>query len=118
MHRLAYSFGWEGNNEVPPGSGLIEIDLIEHDGGTLLRMTYSGLPSAAHQASHAKGWIPLYRQADQGGRRPGSRPGSGTERHPQRVRRVSVRRASLDDQSSFFNTVTWRRRRISIPCRR
>ena len=57
MHRLAYSFGWEGNDEVPPGSGLIEIDLIEQDGGTLLRMTHSGLPSAAHQASHAKGWI-------------------------------------------------------------
>ena len=57
VHRLAYSFGWEGNEEVPPGSGLIEIDLIEHDGGTLLRMTHSGLPSAAHQASHAKGWI-------------------------------------------------------------
>ena len=48
VHRLAYSFGWEGNEEVPPGSSLIEIDLIEQDGGTLLRMTHSGLPSAAH----------------------------------------------------------------------
>jgi uncharacterized protein YndB with AHSA1/START domain len=57
VHRLAYSFGWEGREKVPPGSGLIEIDLIEQDGGTLLRMTHSGLPSAAHQASHAKGWI-------------------------------------------------------------
>jgi uncharacterized protein YndB with AHSA1/START domain len=56
VHRLAYSFGWEGNEEVPPGSSLIEIDLIEHDGGTLLRMTHSGLPNAEVQASHAKGW--------------------------------------------------------------
>jgi uncharacterized protein YndB with AHSA1/START domain len=56
VHRLAYSFGWEGNDEVPPGSSLIEIDLIEQDGGTLLRMTHSGLPSAEHQASHGKGW--------------------------------------------------------------
>ena len=56
VHRLAYSFGWEGNDEVPPGSGLIEIDLIEQDGGTLLRMTHSGLPSAEHQANHGKGW--------------------------------------------------------------
>ena len=39
IHRLAYSFGWEGNEEVPPGSSLVEIDLIERDGGTLLRMT-------------------------------------------------------------------------------
>ena len=56
VHRLAYSFGWEGHETIPPGSGLIEIDLIERDGGTLLRMTHSGLPSATHQASHAKGW--------------------------------------------------------------
>ena len=27
VHRLAYSFGWEGSEEVPPGSSLIEIDL-------------------------------------------------------------------------------------------
>jgi uncharacterized protein YndB with AHSA1/START domain len=56
VHRLAYSFGWEGSEEVPPGSGLIEIDLIDRDGGTLLRMTHSGLPNAAQCASHAKGW--------------------------------------------------------------
>jgi uncharacterized protein YndB with AHSA1/START domain len=56
VHRLAYSFGWEGGEEVPPGSSLIEIDLIEQDGGTLLRMTHSGLPNVAQQASHAKGW--------------------------------------------------------------
>ena len=24
VHRLAYSFGWDGDDEVPPGSGLIE----------------------------------------------------------------------------------------------
>ena len=56
VHRLAYSFGWEGNEEVSPGPSLIEIDLIEQDGGTLLRMTHSGLPNATTQASHGKGW--------------------------------------------------------------
>ncbi|MBR1209762.1 SRPBCC family protein [Bradyrhizobium sp. JYMT SZCCT0180] len=56
VHRLAYSFGWESNDEVPPGSSLIEIDLIEKDGGTLLRMTHSGLPNEATRASHDKGW--------------------------------------------------------------
>ena len=56
MHRLAYSFGWETDEEVPPGSSLIEIDLLEQDGGTLLRMTHSGLPSAALRDAHAKGW--------------------------------------------------------------
>ena len=56
VHRLAYSFGWEGGEEVPPGSSLIEIDLIDRDGGTLLRMTHSGLPNQAQCASHDKGW--------------------------------------------------------------
>src|SRR5262245_41169726 len=46
VHRLAYSFGWEGRETMPPGSGLIEIDLIDQDGGTLLRMAHSGLPDA------------------------------------------------------------------------
>jgi uncharacterized protein YndB with AHSA1/START domain len=56
VHRLAYSFGWDGSAEVPPGSSLVEIDLIDRDGGTLLRMTHSGLPSAAQCEGHAKGW--------------------------------------------------------------
>jgi Activator of Hsp90 ATPase homolog 1-like protein len=43
---------------VPPGSSLIEIDLIDHEaGGTLLRMTHSGLPDAAACANHEQGWI-------------------------------------------------------------
>ena len=29
VHRLAYSFGWEGRDKTPPGSSLIEIDLID-----------------------------------------------------------------------------------------
>jgi uncharacterized protein YndB with AHSA1/START domain len=56
VHRLAYSFGWEEDEAMPPGSSLVEIDLIERDGGTLLRLTHSGLPDAAHQESHGRGW--------------------------------------------------------------
>ena len=56
VHRLAYSFGWEGDEEVPPESSLIEIDLIDRDGGTLLRMTHSGLPDANQCRLHAEGW--------------------------------------------------------------
>jgi uncharacterized protein YndB with AHSA1/START domain len=56
VHRLAYSFGWEGREKTPPGSSLIEIDLIDHGDGTLLRMTHSGLPDAEECASHEKGW--------------------------------------------------------------
>jgi uncharacterized protein YndB with AHSA1/START domain len=56
VHRLAYTFGWDGDDIVPPGSGLIEIDLIDRDGGTLVRMTHSGLPNAEQCAGHARGW--------------------------------------------------------------
>ena len=56
VHRLVYTFGWEGSQEVPPGSTLVEIDLIERDGGTLLRMTHSGLPNDAQCAGHSRGW--------------------------------------------------------------
>ncbi len=57
VHRLAYSFGWdEHDKNVPPGSSLIEIDLIDEANGTLLRMTHSGLPDAASCANNDKGW--------------------------------------------------------------
>jgi uncharacterized protein YndB with AHSA1/START domain len=56
VHRLVYSFGWDGDEEVPPGSSLVEIDLIPTNRGTLLRLTHSGLPDAAQCARHERGW--------------------------------------------------------------
>jgi len=56
VHRLAYSFGWDGDDDVPPGSSLVEIDLLDRDGGTLLRMAHSGLPNAAECANHERGY--------------------------------------------------------------
>ena len=56
VHRLAYRFGWDGSEVVPPGSSLVEIDLIDRDGGTLLRMAHSGLPNAEQCAGHDRGW--------------------------------------------------------------
>ena len=45
-----------GSEEVPPGSSLVEIDLLDRDGGTLLRLTHNGLPDAAQCANHDIGW--------------------------------------------------------------
>ena len=92
VHRLAYSFGWEGNEEVSPGSSLIEIDLIEQDGGTLLRMTHSGLPNATTQASHGKGWAHYLGRLTEVAAGQQSRPRPGPEWHAQRgVRMVTVK---------------------------
>jgi uncharacterized protein YndB with AHSA1/START domain len=62
VHRLAYSFGWEGRDDMPPGSSLVEIDLEEMDGGTLVRFTHSGLPSAEERARHETGWAHYLRR--------------------------------------------------------
>ncbi|MEE8272677.1 MAG: SRPBCC domain-containing protein [Alphaproteobacteria bacterium] len=55
--RLVYSWGWESVDlGVPPGSSLIEVDLVPKDNGTLLTLTHSGLPEPA-VAPHTEGWI-------------------------------------------------------------
>ena len=79
VHRLAYSFGWDDSAVVPPGSSLVEIDLIEQPDGTLLRLTHTGLPNAAECAGHAEGWAHyLGRLAEvAAGRDPGSDPWHG-----------------------------------------
>ncbi|TGP25118.1 MULTISPECIES: SRPBCC domain-containing protein [unclassified Mesorhizobium] len=56
VHRLAYSFGWEGNDKTPPGSSLVEIDLVEESGGTRVKLTHSGLADREICDSHEKGW--------------------------------------------------------------
>lgn len=86
VHRLSYSFGWDGSAEVPPGSSLVEIDLIEQPDGTLMRFTHSGLPTAQQCADHAEGWAHyLDRLAElAGGRDPGPDPWLGRKHHDDR----------------------------------
>jgi uncharacterized protein YndB with AHSA1/START domain len=82
VHRLAYSFGWEGSEEVPPGSSLVEIDLIDQPpNGTLLRLTHTGLPSAAQCENHAKGWAHYVGRLAEAaaGRDPGPDPSLGQD---------------------------------------
>ncbi len=54
--RLAYTWGWDGSNEnVAPGSSLIEIDLLPKNGSTLVCFSHSGLPAPA-VPGHSEGW--------------------------------------------------------------
>src|SRR5438445_2754750 len=82
VHRLAYSFGWEDSDVVPPGSSLVEIDLIDQDGGTLLRMTHSGLPNAEQCAAHAKGWAQILDRLAVVAAGPGSGSDPGSQPSP------------------------------------
>ena len=53
--RVVFTWGWEGNEMVPPGSSTVEIYLKPTGSGTLLRLVHRGLPQEA-VASHSEGW--------------------------------------------------------------
>ena len=55
-HRLVFTWGWDGQEGVPPGSSTIEIELATDGEGTSLRFVHKDLPSAEAVASHAHGW--------------------------------------------------------------
>jgi uncharacterized protein YndB with AHSA1/START domain len=58
--RIAFTWGWEGRDDLPPGRTLVEIELVPRDGGTLLRLRHSGLPIMAETPftpeEHGKRW--------------------------------------------------------------
>jgi len=53
--RVVFTWGWEGNENVPPGTSTVEIDLEPQGKGTRLRLVHRGLPEAEIKA-HADGW--------------------------------------------------------------
>ncbi len=58
---LAYTWQWQGENNPMAGvETLIEVELLEKDGGTELRMTHSGFPAAAARDSHNQGWTSTF----------------------------------------------------------
>jgi uncharacterized protein YndB with AHSA1/START domain len=58
--RVAFTWGWEGRDDLPPGASLVEIELTPKDGGTLVRLRHSGLPGGARAPftpqEHGKRW--------------------------------------------------------------
>lgn len=53
--QLSYTFGWEANYGVPPGSSVVTITLTPENGGTRLRLVHTGLPADALE-QHDLGW--------------------------------------------------------------
>ena len=69
-HHLVFTWGWDGNDGVPPGSSTIEVDLTPAGDGTSLRFVHKDLPNAEAVASHAHGWdhyLPRLETAAAGG---------------------------------------------------
>ena len=54
--RVVFTWGWEGDEAVPPGSSTVEITLREDGDGTILRLRHTGFPTDKAAASHREGW--------------------------------------------------------------
>lgn len=75
-NKLVFTWGWDGSEDVPPGSSTIEIELASDGDGTSLRFVHKDLPNAEAVASHAHGWdhyLPRLETAVGGGN-PGEDP--------------------------------------------
>ncbi len=55
-NRVVFTWGWDGDEGVPPGSSTIEVELTPEGEGTSLHFVHRDLPSAESAESHAQGW--------------------------------------------------------------
>ena len=53
--RVVFTWGWEGDEQLPPGSSTVTIELIPDGDETIVRLTHSGLPEGA-DAAQLEGW--------------------------------------------------------------
>ncbi|MCU1455447.1 MAG: putative regulatory protein (ArsR-family) [Acidimicrobiales bacterium] len=53
--RVVLSWGWEGDDGLPPGASTVTITLAPTDGGTFVRLVHEGLDEE-QAANHARGW--------------------------------------------------------------
>jgi hypothetical protein len=54
--RLVFTYGWEdGRMGVPPESTTVEVDLVERDGATIVRLVHRGLRPQARRRLPALG---------------------------------------------------------------
>jgi uncharacterized protein YndB with AHSA1/START domain len=73
--RVEFTWGWEGQQAVPPGSSRVEVTFEPDGDGTVVRLRHFDLP-AEERAIHEQGWVLfLGRLADAAvGRDPGPIP--------------------------------------------
>ncbi len=53
--RLVYTWGWEGDDEQPPGTSTVTITLEPAEGGTSVRLVHEGL-TPEQEEGHNGGW--------------------------------------------------------------
>jgi uncharacterized protein YndB with AHSA1/START domain len=55
--RVVFTWGWEGSDQVPPGSTTVELTLRADGDQTVLRLRHSGLPDEQAAFMHREGWM-------------------------------------------------------------
>jgi uncharacterized protein YndB with AHSA1/START domain len=55
-NRVVFTWGWDGNDDLPPGSSTIEAEMTPDGNGTNLRFVHRGLATSEQAVSHGKGW--------------------------------------------------------------
>ena len=56
FERVVFTWGWIGNDGVPPGSTTVAIDIVPVGDRTQVTLTHSGLPDQPARDQHAEGW--------------------------------------------------------------
>jgi uncharacterized protein YndB with AHSA1/START domain len=54
--RCVFTWGWENDPSVPPGSTTVELTLEPDGDETVLLLRHTGLPDGASAALHEEGW--------------------------------------------------------------
>lgn len=54
--RIVFTWGFEHDTHLPPGSTTVEVTLHEDGDATIVRVRHSGLPTDQSRAEHEQGW--------------------------------------------------------------
>jgi uncharacterized protein YndB with AHSA1/START domain len=54
--RVVFTFGWEADQAVPPGSSTVEVTLTPDGDGTHVRLVHRGLTVPEMREQHRHGW--------------------------------------------------------------
>jgi uncharacterized protein YndB with AHSA1/START domain len=55
--RVAFTWGWEGKEDLRPGSTTVEVTLEADGDATVVRLRHFGLPSDEWRQVHRDGWV-------------------------------------------------------------